>query len=130
MRKIILGAIAASMALSFGTASAEAGNGCVVQPGYQAQGLCTYTADGPGTLFLATPNAVKVTAVRVVDGVDTTVSLWSNGTADPAAQGQRALATLAGDKVTVTVGEDANGDCVDDAYVCGTVGLIAAVEGA
>lgn len=124
MRKIILGAIAASMALSLGTANAAPGNGCATGPGAAGEGAtCDYVATGPGTLLVLTPNSVKVEATRMVNDEEVTVTLFQAGSADPAAQGSRPLATLAGDKVVVTQGPD----CVEDP-ICGHIGIVVAGE--
>jgi hypothetical protein len=125
MRKIILGAVAAAMALSMGSATAEPGNGCATGPGAPDVGAeCTFTAtvDGASALIL-TPNSVTIEATRTVDGVETTVTLFDTGSANPAAQGVQALATKAGDLVKVTQGPD----CVEEP-VCGHIGLVVVGE--
>lgn len=125
MRKIILGAIAASMALSFGTASADAGNGCQTGPGAPDAGAtCTYTATGAGSVLIATPNSVNVKATYVNEQGQTVVRDELNfGSANPQAQGVHALDSQAGDKVTVTQGPD----CVEEP-ICGHVGIVVAGE--
>ncbi|MFP5224341.1 MAG: hypothetical protein ACLGH3_02095 [Actinomycetota bacterium] len=124
MRKIILGAIAAAMALSMGSATADPGNGCATGPGApEVGGTCTYTASGAASALILTPNSVKIEAMRTVDGVETTVVLFETDSANPAAQGVRSLATQAGDKVTVTQGPD----CVEEP-VCGHIGIVVVGE--
>lgn len=103
MRKIILGAIAAAAAMSIVPASAEAGNGCQVAGGDTPAGTsCSYDGTGADTSILVlTPNSVTVT----VNTGEETVEVYSNDSADPAAQGVHSIEVPAG-RVTVTVGPD------------------------
>jgi hypothetical protein len=106
MRKVMLGAIAAVMGLSFVPASAEVGNGLQAigadSPGGYSD---TYTSTGAATsLLVLTPNAVELS---YINEDEEKVVVYSNDSADPAAQGlQAADAIPAGEVVTLTVGPD------------------------
>lgn len=123
MRKIILGVIATAIASSIVPASADPTVGCQLAGGDSPAGAsCTFTSTGAdlGALVL-TPNHVDVT---YVNGAGDTVSLYSNGSADPFAQGVHQFDNApAGSVVTVTVGpDDAEG------FITGWIGIVAVNE--
>lgn len=106
MRKIILGAVAAAAALSMGAASAEPGNGLQAIGGDTPAGYSdSYTSTGADTSILVlTPNAVELSYVNESGAK---VVVYSNDSADPAAQGVHDVDAIpAGEEVTLTVGPD------------------------
>lgn len=119
MKKLLLGAIGISMALSLAPASAEPGNGC---PAY-GQGptgtvTCEYIADGAGAWAAATPNPYTITVKRGTQ----TIELVKSDSATPPNGGL--LATQKGDKVIISM----DADCVPmtEPTGCGTVGFVVA----
>lgn len=130
MRKIILGAAIVAMAFASGSANADAGTGCAIAPGgTDVQGKCTYTATGPAQVTHVTPNNVTVSVLRVVEGVEKKITVYRAGSLNTEVQGKIVeVATQDGDKVTVTLGDDANGDCVDHSEVCGHAGFVVIAE--
>jgi hypothetical protein len=123
MRKIILGAIATAIAASVVPASADPTVGCEVAGGDTPAGTsCTFVSTGAdlGALIL-TPNHVDVT---YVNDLGDTVTLYSNASADPFAQGPKSFDNApAGKTVTVTVGpDDAEG------FIEGWIGIVGVRE--
>lgn len=126
MRRLILAAAVSAAALSLGNAQAAPGP-CTIAPGALDAGAeCSYDATGPGTLTVLSPNDVNVTVTYVCDDPDTAeVEICTRqeidaGGAAVEGQGQFAIASEAGDLVTVSV----DMGCVDPAPICGHVGLI------
>jgi len=119
MRKLILGAIGMAMAASIVPASADPALGCQVVGGDTPAGTsCTYAGSGADTsIVILTPNSVTVT----VDSGEGPVEFYSNGSADPEAQGVKSLDLPAG-TVKVTVGPD-SAEVVE-----GWIGLVAINE--
>lgn len=106
MRKLFLGAIATAIAASIVPASADPGNGLQAIGGDTPAGYSdSYTSTGADTSILVlTPNAVELS---YVDGDGNKVVVYSNGSADPAAQGVHAADPIpAGEEVTLKVGPD------------------------
>lgn len=126
MRKLLLGAVGLTLALSLTPAHAERGNGCVAPGQGDTEAIvCTYTAKGPGKFAAATPNSWSITVTRIVNNKEVTLTLASSTSAQVPSTGD--LATQAADKVTVTLGPDCvSGD--PTGMVCGTAGILVAGE--
>lgn len=124
MKKVLLGAVGAVLALSLAPANADAGNGCQAGPGAPDAGqTCTFTATVAGARYVqATPNFVTIIAERVVDDETVTVELYKKDALDPPGQGT--INTLPGDEVTVTMGPDD----ADPIPVTGSIGIVAVSE--
>lgn len=119
MRKMLLAAALLVIGAAIAPAAADPGHGCQIIGGEtDAQGSCTYTATGPATYVAATPNNWTITVVRGQE----TITLVSEESAQPPSSG--AVATAAGDVVTVRMGPD----CVPATPVCGWIGLLVVTE--
>ena len=118
MKKTLLLASVAALALSFAPSQAEVGNGCVAGPGeVEASASCTYQSTGAATNWVAaTPNSWTITVVR--DGV--TVKLAESDSAAPPSTGT--ITPQNGETITVTMGPDCAGPA------CGSVGVVAVLE--
>jgi len=118
MRKVLVLAIGAVMALSFSVGHADQTNACVatdatgvVTPG---QLSCTYTATAAqGQITQATPNQVHVTVTK--DNV--TTNAYDQDSLN--LPGQATFSTPVGSTVTVTVGPDTAAG-----PIAGAIGLV------
>ena len=120
MKKLLLLAIGAMFALSLTPSAADVRNGCeAVGQGPTGAIVCKYTAAGPGVWAAATPNSYTIKVERGLQ----TLTLVSRETSPPEGG---ILETLAGDKVTVSMGPD----CVPGTGTtgCGTVGVVRASD--
>jgi hypothetical protein len=121
MKKLLLAAIGATLALSFTPGHADVTHSCAAKDttGVVSQGAltCTYTSvAGQGQIAFATPNQIHVTAV--VAG--RTVELWSTDTLTP--PGNATFDQPTNTVITVKVGPDD----ASPAPVSGAVGIVVA----
>ena len=116
MKKTLLLAGVAALAMSFSPSQAEPGNGCPIVAADTAATECTYTATGAATVIAATPNSWSITVVRdgepVVLADSESAQVPSTTTINPAN----------GEEVTVTVGPDCAGPA------CGSIGALLVLE--
>lgn len=129
MKKVLLAAIVACMALATVPSHAEAGNGCrTVGDGPSAEIRCEYTAKAAqATLLDATPNTVQVFEThKAANGSNVTTKLYDCGADVCKAPPGTTLNTPVGATITMILG---NADAPEGfCPVCGTVGFAQILE--